>query len=101
MIYERGGGQTPAEVIQDSVLSMRLIADELEKNTKPDELPLSFYGISEQNPEVIARQRVAMRDNFMAPVSGLLTMPDETHTFLGRAAVERGKAEEWRKGKHR
>lgn len=101
MIYERGGGQTPMEVMQDSVLALRLIAEELEKNTKPDELPASFYGVAEQNAAVFARQRVAIRDNFMAPISGLISIPEETHTFLGRAAVEKGKTEEWRKGRYR
>ncbi|MEM7813309.1 MAG: hypothetical protein QW548_00215 [Candidatus Aenigmatarchaeota archaeon] len=101
IIFERGGGQTPLEVMQDSVLALRLIAAELEKGTKPDELPASFYGVAEQNEAVFARQRVAIRDNFMAPISGLIAIPEETHTFLGRAAIEKGKAEEWKRGRYR
>jgi len=101
MIYERGSGQTPLEVVQDTVQTLRLIAEELEKGTKPDELPASFYGVSEQNEAVFARQRVAVRDNFMAPITGLVSIPEETHTFLGRAAIEKGRAEEWKKGKYR
>jgi sugar phosphate isomerase/epimerase len=101
IIYERGGGQTPLEVVQDTVQTLRLIAEELEKGTNPDELPASFYGVSEQNEAVFARQRVAVRDNFMAPITGLVSIPEETHTFLGRAAIEKGRAEEWKKGKYR
>jgi len=101
MIYERGGGQTPLEVVQDTVQTLRLIAEELEKGTKPDELPASFYGVAEQNEAVFARQRVAIKDNFMAPITGLISIPEETHTFLGKAAIEKGRAEEWKKGKYR
>jgi hypothetical protein len=101
MIYERGGGNTPMEVMQDSVLALRLIANELEKGTKWDELPSSFYGVAEQNEAVFARQRVSIRDNFMAPITGLISIPEETHTFLGKAAIDKGRAEEWKKGKYR
>jgi len=101
MIYERGGGNTTQEVVRDSVQTLRLIANELDEGTNPNELPASFYGISEQNEAVFARQRVTMRDHFMDPIAGLVTIPEETHTFLSRAAVEKGKAEEWRKGRYR
>jgi hypothetical protein len=101
MIYERGGGETPLQVIMQSVQVLRQIKTFLEKDVPPDELPETFYGIAEQNEAVYKRQLVSIRDNALNPISGLLMIPEEAHTFLSRAAVEKGKAEEWKKGKYR
>jgi sugar phosphate isomerase/epimerase len=101
MIYERGGGNTPLEVIQQSVQVLRQIKQFLDKDVNPNELPPEFFGISPENPEVYTRQLVQIRDNAYNPITGLLMIPEEAHTFLGRAAVEKGKAEEWKRGKFR
>jgi len=101
LIYERGGGQTPLEVIRDSVQSLRLIAEHLEKNIPPDELPEKFYGTSVENVARYKRQVVNIRDHAFDPLTGLIAIPEEAHSFLGRAAIEKGKAEEWKKGRFR
>jgi hypothetical protein len=101
MIYERGGGKNPMEVMQQSVWALRQIKDHLEKDIAPDELPETFYGISEMNKDMYARQYVSMREHAWDPLSGLLMIPEEAHTFLSRSAVEKGKAEEWKKGRVR
>ncbi|MEM7821799.1 MAG: hypothetical protein QXX38_03260 [Candidatus Aenigmatarchaeota archaeon] len=36
-----------------------------------------------------------MREHAFDPLRGLIAMPEETHGFFGRAAVEKRKAEEW------
>jgi len=101
MIYERGGGQHPQEVVKESVLVLRLFKEYLEKDIAPDELPVSFYGISDQNEPEFKRQLVSMRDHAWDPLAGMLMIPEEAHTFFSRSAVEKGKAEEWKKGKFR
>ncbi|MFH1631223.1 MAG: hypothetical protein ABIA21_03325 [Candidatus Aenigmatarchaeota archaeon] len=101
MIYERGGGQHPQDVIKESVLVLRLLKEYLEKDIPPNELPLSFYGVSEQNEATWKRQLVMIRDHAWDPLVGMLSIPEETHTFFSKAAVEKGKAEEWKKGKFR
>lgn len=103
MVYERGGGQTTLEVLRDSVQALRLIKEYLEKDIPPNELPEAFYGISEQNEGEFKRQRVTVLhpDNAFAPLKGLIAIPEETYTFLGSQAVQKGKTEEWLKGRYR
>lgn len=99
LIYERGGGKTPLEIMQQSVWALRLIVENLEKDITPKDLPLEFFGIS--GKDMYARQIVFVRDHAWDPLAGLISVPEETHTFLGRAAIEKGKAEEWKKGRYR
>ncbi len=101
LIYERGGGDTPAKVVEQSIQVIRLIRDHLEKGIPPEELPESFYGISEMNDAKYKLQLSAIREHAWDPLKGLMIIPEEEHTFLGRAAVEKGKAEEWKKAKFR
>ncbi len=106
MIFERGSGRTGRgathlEVLEDSVSALRLIAEYLEKDIPPKDLPLEFFGISYQNKDVWAREMVAMRDNAYKPLEGLLVIPEESHTFLSRSAIEKGKQKEWDRAKFR
>ncbi|MBI5060958.1 MAG: hypothetical protein HZB67_01445 [Candidatus Aenigmarchaeota archaeon] len=101
MIYERGSGKNPQEVVQKSVLALRNIAENLGKGIAPVELPETFYGISEQNKDMFARQLTAVREHAWDPLTGLLVRPEETHTFRSRTAVEKGKAEEWKRARFR
>lgn len=101
LIYERGGGDTPAKVVEQSIQVIRLIRDHLEKGIPPEELPESFFGVSEMNDAKYKLQLNAIREHAWDPLKGLMIIPEEDHTFLGRAAVEKGKAEEWKKAKFR
>ena len=101
LIYERGGGDTPLKVLEQTVLVLRLLKEYLEKGTKPDELPEHFYGISEMNEAKYKMQQVIIKEHAWDPLKGLITIPEEEHTFLGRAAIEKGKAEEWKRAKFR
>jgi hypothetical protein len=106
MIFERGGGRTgqgrsPFEVFEHSVWVLRQIAAFLDKDTKPDELPPEFFGMSFDNKDVWTRQLVTMREHAWDPLHDVLAVPEEKHTFLSRAAVEKGKAAEWERRKHR
>ncbi|MBI4014769.1 MAG: hypothetical protein HY365_02340 [Candidatus Aenigmarchaeota archaeon] len=106
IIFERGGGRTPGNnsqqnVFEYSVYVIRQIVKYLDQDTKPDKLPPEFYGLSSENKDVFTRQLVAMRDHAWDPLEGLLRMPEEKHTFLGKTAVEGGKAKEWERGRHR
>ncbi len=95
LIFERGGGDDP---FKRSVIALRLIADQLEKDTPVDKLPFEFFGMAK--PEEM-QQMVAIREHALDPLKGLLTVPEEEHGFFGRAAIEKGKAEEWKKEKYK
>ena len=101
MIYERGGGKTPAEVMGQGVWVMRQIKKYLEMDIKPDKLPSEFFGVSEENEDVYRRQLVTMREHAWDPLEGVLAIPEEKHTFLSKTAVDKGKKEEWLKRGYR
>jgi hypothetical protein len=106
MIFERGSGRSgsgrlPLEVMEDSVTAIRLIAKYLDLDTKPDDLPAEFYGISWENEPVFKRQQVIIRDHAWDPLEGVLMIPEEKHTFLSKSAVDKGKGQEWDKRKYR
>jgi hypothetical protein len=101
LVYERGGGKTAWEVMQNVVWAMRQMVKYLEKDIPFEELPPEFYGVSEQTKETFARQIVTMREHAWDPLEGLLMIPEEKHTFLSRSAVEKGKKEEWEKRRFR
>ncbi len=106
ILFERGGGRsgsgrTPYEVFEDSVLAIRQIALFLEKGTDPKDLPLEFYGVSEENKAVFAKELVAIKEHAWDPLEGLLSVSEEKHTFLSKSALEKGKAQEWEKRKYR
>ncbi len=106
-IFERGSGRRggqgsqPGEVFEESVRAMRQIVKYLDKDVLPDDLPPEFFGISMENPEVFARQKLAMREHAWDPLEGLLMQPEEKHGFFSKAAVEKGKGEVWEKRKYR
>ncbi|MFH1474077.1 MAG: hypothetical protein ABIE55_04280 [Candidatus Aenigmatarchaeota archaeon] len=95
LIFERGS--SPRE---QSVLALRIIKDFLEKDVPPKDLPLSFYGMEPEGPD-IRRQEVAIRDHFMDPLKGMLAVPEEEYTFLSKTATDKGKAEVWKKEKYK
>jgi len=96
LIFERAGEQS----IQQSIIAIRLMAQFLEQDVEPDKLPEEFYGMKPGGPE-IARQLVAIREHALDPMKGLITVPEEEHGFFGKAAIEKGKGEEWKKEKYK
>ena len=97
IVFERGGPET----FQESVISLRKIKEFLERDTSPEKLPPEFFGVATGEIASEERQKVAIREHAFDPLKGLITAPEEEHGLLGRAAVEKGKAEEWRKEKYR
>jgi hypothetical protein len=94
LVFERGGGEDP---IRQSILALRIIVKYLEKNTPPEELPPEFYGVSPEGFLSPLRQRVAIIEHAFDPLKGMLMVPEEEHSLLSRAAIEKGKAEQWKK----
>ncbi len=92
IIYERGG-----EPVGQTILTLRKIKEFLEKDVPPEELPPEFYGFDINEPNIVRQQQIIKQHAF-DPLKGLITVPEEEHTFLGRRAVERGKVEEWKRG---
>ncbi len=98
LIFERGGGKSPQEIMRSSVIALRMIIDELVKNTPPDKLPLQFFGVSPEGFYSEERQWAILRDHARDPLKGLIMVPEETYRFLGSKAIEKGKKpEEWAK----
>lgn len=84
--------------IRQSAIAFRNIVRELMKETPPDKLPREFYGIAE---DYEARQMIAIREHAFDPLKGLLVIPEDNWTMLGRRAAERGKAREWERERYR
>jgi hypothetical protein len=103
LIFERGA---PQEVRQ-SIIALRIIKEFLEKDVKPEEILKKpeqfkrFFGIDITQIASEDRQRTVIREHAFDPLKGLIVVPEEEYGFLGRAAVEKGKAEHWRKEKYR
>jgi hypothetical protein len=99
IIFERGGPET----FQQSIIALQLIIEFLQKDIPPERLMEhpEFFGIDIKQMASIERQKTVIREHAFDPLRGLIAVPEETHTFLGRAAVEKGKAEEWRRERYR
>ena len=96
LIYERGGERDP---FKQSVTAIRLMVDQLQKNTKPEELVAKpeFFGVAGPALGSEERQRVVIREHARDPIEGLLVVPEEKYTALGKAATEKAGAEKWKK----
>ena len=92
LIYERG-----SENIEQSIVAMRLIVEFLKDNVAPDKLPLKFFGVEGANLLSEERQRTIIQQHARDPIEGLLVIPEEGHTLLGKAATEKGVLEKWKK----
>ncbi|MFH1420479.1 MAG: hypothetical protein ABIG30_00765 [Candidatus Aenigmatarchaeota archaeon] len=84
--------------VRESAIAFRRIQQELLKNTDPKNLPPEFFGI-DKNFE--AQQMIAIREHAYEPLKGMLMVPEEEHGILGTAAIERGKAAEWRREQYK
>ncbi len=94
MIWEMG-----SYGVRQTALAFRKFKEELDKPLKglgeptpPDKLPPEFFGIDEK---LEAFTKMAVMENAFAPLEGLLLIPEEKHTFLGKAAKDRQKLGEW------
>ncbi|MBI2972016.1 MAG: hypothetical protein HYY37_06350 [Candidatus Aenigmarchaeota archaeon] len=108
MLFERGGGRggegggaTAFKVFEYSVWVLRQMSKYLDLNVEPKALPPEFFGISVNNKDIWATQVINMREHAWDPLKDLLVLPEETHTFLSKAAVEKGKGEVWERRKYR
>lgn len=94
IIFERGGPET----FKQSIIALREIVDALEKDIPPEKLPLKFYGVSPEGMLSEERQRATIFAHRFEPLKGMLVVPEEEHTFLGRAATQKGvHPEKWKK----
>jgi hypothetical protein len=99
ILFERGGFKDP---YQHAVTALKIMVKFLEKDVPPDKLPDEFFGVSKRGLLSEERQWVTIFQNAMSPLRGLLKIPEEDYTSLGRAATEEGKRqEEWKKEEYR
>jgi len=109
LLREKGFGTDPKEdyfilfergpfPIQQSIIALREIAKFLEQGISPEKLPPEFYGIATGEVASEERQRVIIIEHFFDPLEGVIAIPEEKYTFLGKAATEKGKPpEQWKK----
>jgi hypothetical protein len=93
IVFERAGPETFIE----SIISLKLIAEFLSKGTPPENLPPKFFGVAAGEIASYERQWQIIEDHARDPLKGLMMIPEEEHGVLGKAAVEKGKAEQWKK----
>jgi len=99
ILFERGGFKDP---FKHAVTALKIMIKFLEKDVRPDKLPDEFYGVAPRGLLSEERQWVTVFQNAMNPLKGLLKIPEEEYTSLGRAATEAGKRqEEWKKEEYR
>ncbi len=84
--------------IDQSAIAFRNMVAELQKETKPDDLPPRFYGIDET---LWAAQHHAIREHGLDPLKGMIMVPEVDHGVLSKAAHEKGKAKEWEEEKYK
>jgi hypothetical protein len=92
LIYERG-----SENIEQSIVAMRLIVEFLKDNVEPGKLPPKFFGIEGPSLASEQRQRTIIQQHARDPIEGLIVVPEEGFTLLGKAATEKVGAEKWKK----
>jgi len=102
IIFERGGGRgggnQPVHYLGQSVTAIRLIINELMKDTPPEKLPMEFYGVSPEGFQSMERQMATIKEHYWDPLKGMLSVPEEEYTFFGKAAIDKGKKpDEWKK----
>jgi len=98
IIFERSSPIGQRDPVMESTLALKKIIEFLRKDIPPDKLPLEFYGIDKKDFKM---QEVQIREHALDPIRGLLTIPEERHSFLSRAAIEKGKGNEWETEKYR
>jgi len=88
LIYERGGDRDP---FKQSVTALRLMVEQLQNKTKPDELvgKPEFFGMKGASIGTEQRQRAIISEHTEDPIDGLLVVAEEGHTFIGRAATSK------------
>ena len=96
LIFERGGERDP---FKQSVTAIRLMVDQLQQGTKPEELVAKpeFFGVTGPTLGSEERQRVVIQEHARDPIEGLLVVPEETHTALGKAGIGKVGKEKWKK----
>lgn len=100
ILFERGGrpGSQPAEWMRTSVTAIKLIVEQLDKDTDPEKLPDEFFGVSRDGALSPERQSIIIREHAEDPLKGMLSVPEEGYGFLSSAAIAKGKKpEEWKK----
>jgi hypothetical protein len=96
ILFERGGPETFLE----SVLAVREIVNALEKDIPPEKLGEhpEFFGVATGEIASTERQWEIIYSHSLDPLAGMMALSDETHGFLGKAAIDKGKSpEQWKK----
>lgn len=96
LIFERGGGREQGDPFERSIDALKVIGRLLEKDVKPADLPLEFYGLEGMAGDE-TRQMMKILENKMNPIKDLLELPEEEWGLLSRQAREKGKAEAFKK----
>lgn len=99
LVFERGGGENPLQIAATVIQALRQVITNLEKGIEPGKLPLEFYGISPEGVLSEQRQMVIIREHARDPLKGMIIVPEEEHTALGKEALAKPgmTPEKWKK----
>ena len=93
LFFERGGGQDP---YKQSVDALKLMAQELEKDTHYDKLPAYVYGLKMTAGDEERQKQIVLQHRFEL-VKELMQVPEEEWGWLSGIATRKGKTKEWKK----
>jgi len=98
-IFEVGGGDEPRRYEQ-IIVTLKDIAFYLSKDVPPEELPEEFFGLT---PAEMEHEKRVIDSHAFDPLQGMFELPELSHTWLGREAMEkkRIRPETWQKEEHR
>jgi len=96
ILFERGPFP-----IRQSVVTLRKITEFLEKDVKPEDLIKypEFFGVSTGEVASYERQLTMIKEHVEEPLKGVIAIPEEEYTALGRAAMAKPgvSPEKWKK----
>lgn len=100
IIFERG----EETEFQESIQSLRIIKEFLEKDVETEKAfkDPKFFGVRAEEFKAIERQEQIIKEHALDPLQGLIVVSEETHSQLGKLALEKGKRpEEWLRERYR
>ncbi|UCG95519.1 MAG: hypothetical protein JSV92_00505 [archaeon] len=98
-IFERGGMEAP-KLYEQIVITLKDVAKYLSQDIPPGQLPEEYFGLTQAE---IEHEKRVVDSHAFDPLQGMFELPELSHTWLGREAMEkkRVRTETWKKEEHR
>ncbi len=98
-IFERGGFEAP-KLYEQIVITLKDVAKYVSKDILPKDLPEEYFGLT---PVEMEHEKRIVDSHAFDPLQGMFELPELSHTWLGREAMEKKRVsrETWKKEEHR